>query len=184
MNKQLFNRETSVIPFQRASSTTPMHSRAGSACFDLAAFEASIERLIKAINRLGYTRNAKALAAAAERCYEVEQFLRDSESVSLEANAHVSAQQRLQNDIDALLLVQAHQLLAQARSLLHAPLEPITREGNLVELCPNYRELTDAAFEQMLAESDIPQLLSSDKQQAKQPAKTNVQYLTLVYSRD
>ena len=80
--------------------------------------------------------------------------------------------------------MQAHQLLAQARSLLHAPLEPITREGNLVELCPNYRELTDAAFEQMLAESDIPQLLSSDKQQAKQPAKTNVQYLTLVYSRD
>lgn len=149
--------------------------------------EASLKKLVKAVNRLGYTRNPQALSSAAKHCEQVEQMLKSYEQTLLEADAVT--------DIDSLLLVEAHQMLAEARRLLRAPLEPVVREGNIIELKPNYSDLTDAAFERMLASSDIPTLLSSPlRQQDAEPmhhqdispsAKPSQQVsLRLVYSRD
>jgi len=116
--------------------------------------EASIKRLVRTVNTLVYTRNPVAVAVAAQQCDQLQQLLQDFQQ-RLPA-AHAGA-------VDELLLVETHQMLAEARRLVSAPLRPVWREDNVVELQPDYGDLTDAAFERMLASSDIPQLLRGDE---------------------
>ena len=162
--------------------------------------EASIKRLVRTVNTLVYTRNPVAIAVAAQQCDQVQhmvyEFQKNLEHTS--AIAGVCA-------VDELLLVETHQLLADARRLVSVPLRPVWRDDNVVELQPDYGDLTDAAFERMLASSDIPQLLSSNDEFAPvdtyadtfwdesctsagsgkaQPAARERPKLTLVYSRD
>ncbi|NNL56224.1 MAG: hypothetical protein HKO71_00600 [Pseudomonadales bacterium] len=117
--------------------------------------EASIKRLVRTVNTLVYTRNPVAVAVAAQQCDQLQHILQEFQArqqSSLAANCAV----------DELLLVETHQLLAEARRLVSVPLRPVWREDNVVELQPDYGDLTDAAFERMLASSDIPQLLCGD----------------------
>jgi len=113
--------------------------------------ESSLKKLVKSINRLGYTRNPRAMSAAAKHCEALEQQLRQLDERAGDKNAL----------LDDWLAVEAHQMLAEARRLLQAPLQPSSVDGNVVTLKPDYKDLTDAAFERMLASSDIPRLLSS-----------------------
>ena len=84
-------------------------------------------------------------------------------------------------------------MLAEARRLVSVPLRPVWRDDNVVDLQPDYGDLTDAAFERMLASSDIPQLLADanwwvDAADLEEPSKkTSPQpeaKLRLVYSSD
>jgi hypothetical protein len=144
--------------------------------------EASLKKLVKSINRLGYTRNPRAMSTAAEHCHAVEHQLRQLD----EQGANNVA-------VDDWLAVEAHQMLAEARRLLQAPLQPSSTEGNVITLKPDYKDLTDAAFERMLASSDIPRLLSSPMPQCDELVEEQLHCvvdtkkpatLRLVYSRD
>lgn len=150
--------------------------------------ESELQKLVTAVNMLAYTRNPVAMSAAAEQCARVEAVLVECEQREPGSeNSHC---------IDNLLLIETHQMLAEARRLVSAPLEPVWRDDNIIELKPNYADLTDAAFERMLASSDIPQLLSSpsvswtevegppDSDVQPQPSVAGKPRLRLVYSGD
>lgn len=125
--------------------------------------ESALFKLIKNVNVLAYTRNPSALSETAAQCDAVQAVLdayeKDIEERSL-LNMSVE-QPTVEETADYLFLIETHQLLSEARRLVRAPLEPVWRDGNVIELKPNYSELTDAAFERMLASSDIPQFLST-----------------------
>lgn len=118
--------------------------------------QASIKRLVRTVNTLVYTRNPVAVAVAAQQCDQLQHILQDFQQKL--GRSHAAA-----CGVDELLLVETHQLLAEARRLVSAPLKPVWRSDNVIELQPDYGDLTDAAFERMLASSDIPQLLTSSE---------------------
>lgn len=152
--------------------------------------ETALQRLVRSVNTLVYTRNPVAMAVTAQQCDRVEQLLGDLQSLELGALAGQSRYESMQ----ALLYIEAEGLLAEARRLVAAPLKPVRRGDNVIVLKPDYADLADAAFERMLASSDIPQLLSDgsddvrwdeqiDYSEPQRPA-VKAPHLTLVHSSD
>ncbi|MGB5326321.1 MAG: hypothetical protein WBN40_12980 [Pseudomonadales bacterium] len=151
--------------------------------------ESALQRLVRSVNTLVYTRNPVALAVTAQQCDRVEQLL--DEMQALDAGQQASGGGRYRHALEALLFTEAENLLAEARRLVSAPLKPLRRGDNVIVLKPDYADLADAAFERMLASSDIPQLLSGTADWDEQidfapPAATPRQAptLTLVHSSD
>ena len=155
----------------------------------------ALQRLVRTVNTLVYTRNPVALAVATQQCNQVEHLLEQLQQ-TFECCAVPGSTHDRACGIDELTIVEAHQMLAEARRLVSVPLRPVWREDNVVELQPDYGDLTDAAFERMLASSDIPQLLSSPESWVNDPgysdsleekseaSKKPAPRLKLVYSSD
>lgn len=159
--------------------------------------ELAIKKLTECMSVIAYARNPESLDAAAKQCDELQAVLTACEFQLL---YHSAGEQDYREALSALLMLDAHQLLADARSMIRVPLRPVRRQSgygsdNVIELKPAYSDLTDAAFERMLASSDIPQFLSTpahwqDEQQdatsgpgRKLPVRRNQSKLKLVYSR-
>jgi len=124
--------------------------------------ESAIKKLTECMSIIAYTRNPESLEAAANQCDELQAVLTACEFQLL---YHSDGEQDYREALSGLLMLEAHQLLADARSMIRVPLQPVRRTGcgsdNVIELKPAYSDLTDAAFERMLASSDIPQFLST-----------------------
>ena len=148
--------------------------------------ESAIKKLTERVNVIAYTRNPEALAATARQCDELESVLTACE---FQLQYHKTAEQDYSESLSSLLLLEAHQLLADAQSLVHAPLQPDYQDGNVVALKPSYADLTDAAFERLLASSVIPQFLSTpahwhdEQPDIAAPIKMKERTLKLVYSK-
>lgn len=152
----------------------------------------SLKRLVRTMNTLVYTRNPIAVAVGAQQCDQVDGIAKQLERAYQCMNVHGLASGQV-GAAEHLLLVDTHQMLAEARRLVSVPLRPVWSDDNVVDLQPDYGDLTDAAFERMLASSDIPQLLSDtnwwvDAADLEGPSKnisTQLEVkLRLVYSSD
>ena len=130
------------------------------------------------------------MAAVARQCDELQSVLTACEFQLL---YHSETEQSYKATLSSLLILDAHQMLADARRLVRVPLEPVRRhseygDDNVIELKPNYSDLTDAAFERMLASSDIPRFLSTpvhwqdEQQEVSAPKRRAKACLKLVHS--
>ena len=151
-----------------------------------------MKRLVRTMNTLVYTRNPIAIAVGAQQCDQVDGIAKQLERAYQSMDVHGLAAGQV-GAADPLLLIDTYQMLAEARRLVSVPLRPVWRDDNVVDLQPDYGDLTDAAFERMLASSDIPQLLDEenrwvDAADLEEPSKkTSPQpeaKLRLVYSSD
>jgi len=152
----------------------------------------SLKRLVRTMNTLVYTRNPIAVAVGAQQCDRVDRIAKQLERAYQLIGVHKLTAVRV-SAADQALLVDTHQMLAEARRLVSVPLRPLCRDDNVVDLQPDYGDLTDAAFERMLASSDIPQLLAdanwwvdaADLEKPRQEASAQLEVkLRLVYSSD
>lgn len=153
--------------------------------------EAALKKLTEKVSLISYTRNPEVLAEASRQCDHLEAVLTACEfQLQLHSQSKDGqSESDYQNVMSELLFLEATRMLGDARALVRVPLEPVYIDDNVVELRPNYGEITDEAFERMLASSDIPQFLSTPDSwpeesskpavTTKSPAKSK---LTLVYS--
>lgn len=154
--------------------------------------EAGIKKLTEKVAIITYSRSPESLTSVAQQCDDLEAILTACEFQLQQFEQH--DEQDYEHCVGSLMLVEAHQMLADARALVRVPLEPVWRGDNVIELKPNYSDLTDAAFERMLASSDIPQFLSMPGAWADADEQMDAQNeikqtrakpaLTLVHSRD
>ena len=152
----------------------------------------SLKRLVRTMNTLVYTRNPIAIAVVAQQCDQVDGIAKQLDRANQCMDVHGLASGQV-GAADPLLLIDTYQMLAEARRLVSVPLRPVWRDDNVVDFQPDYGDLTDAAFERMLASSDIPQLLADanwwvDAADLEEPSKKNFTQLEsklrLVYSSD
>jgi hypothetical protein len=150
--------------------------------------ESAVKKLIEKVCVISYTRSPEALADAARHCDQLEAVMTACE---FQLQVHCASSQEHEEALSQLLMVEAAKLLGDARALIQVPLEPVYRDDNVIELQRNYTEITDAAFERLLASSDIPQFLSTPDNWPEDSAETAVNKvspekpaLKLVYSKN
>ena len=120
-----------------------------------------LQRLIRAVAVLGYCRHSGAVESVAESIAEVEQTL-SSLSASPSAISEYLCQLETSTQSESQrLLIEAHTLVTQARSLINIRAKQRFKDPNIVEMRQGHADLADAAFERMLAASDVPSLYSS-----------------------
>ncbi len=144
--------------------------------------ESAVKKLTERVLVIAYTRNPQAMAAVARQCDELDAVL-----TACEFQIQQHDREGYQAPLSSLLLLEAHRLLADARAMLALPPAADPRGDNVVALKRDYADLTDAAFERLLASSDIPQFLSTPAhwQDESEPAPSGASRprLQLVYSR-
>ncbi|MBT8150938.1 MAG: hypothetical protein KJO62_06010 [Gammaproteobacteria bacterium] len=157
--------DNEILPFRQAKQAGDQPCIEELAGWMLEQLEGALARLVRSVNTLIYTRNPVAMAVTAQQCDRVEQLLDELQSLYTsrqEAGGQAAAAANFQQSIQSLLFAEAEGLLAEARRLVAVPLKPLHRSDNVVVLKPDYADLADAAFERMLACSDIPELLAED----------------------
>jgi len=120
-----------------------------------------LKRLVRAIAVLSYCGRDNAIDAVAESITEVDQTLIALSASPSTVNDYL---QQLETSIQSecqRMIIEAHALLTQARLLINKHSSLRFNDLNVVEMRQNQADLADAAFERMLAASDVPCLYSS-----------------------
>ena len=120
-----------------------------------------LKRLVRAVAVLGYCRRSDAIDAVAESITEVEQTLATLSESLLSVTEYLYQLETSTQSESQRLLIEAHTLLTQARSLINVCSQRRFKALNVVEMRRNQADLADAAFERMLAASDVPSLYSA-----------------------
>ena len=120
-----------------------------------------LKRLVRAVAVLGYCRHSDAIDAVAESITDVEQTLKTLSASPLTLTEYLNQLETPIQSDNQRLLIEAHTLLMQARSLINKGNERRFKALNVVEMRRDQADLADAAFERMLAASDVPSLYSS-----------------------
>lgn len=120
-----------------------------------------LQRLIRAVAVLGYCRHSGAIKALAESITEVEQTLSTLSASPSAISEYLYQLETSTQSESQRLLIEAHTLLTQARSLINVRAKQRFKDPNIVEMRHSQADLADAAFERMLAASDVPSLYSS-----------------------
>jgi hypothetical protein len=120
-----------------------------------------LKRLVRAIAVLSYCGRDNAIDAVAESITEVDQTLIALSASPSTVNDYL---QQLETSIQSesqRLIIEAHALLTQARLLINEYSSLRFNDLNVVEMRQNQADLADAAFERMLAASNVPCLYSA-----------------------
>jgi len=120
-----------------------------------------LKRLVRAIAVLSYCGRDNAIDAVAESITEVDQTLIALSASPSTVNDYL---QQLETSIQSecqRMIIEAHALLTQARLLINKHSSLRFNDLNVVEMRQNQADLADAAFERMLAASDVACLYSS-----------------------
>ena len=120
-----------------------------------------LKSLVRAVAVLGYCRRSDAIDAVAESITDVEQTLKTLSASPLTLTEYLHQLETSTQSENQRLLIEAHTLLMQARSLINKGKERRFKALNVVEMRRDQADLADAAFERMLAASDVPSLYSA-----------------------
>ena len=119
-----------------------------------------LQRLVCAVAVLGYCRRSDAIDTVAESITEVEQTLTVLSASPSSVTDYLQQIESSSQSESQRLLIEAHTLLSQARSLINMRKTRFD-DLNVVEMRGNHADLADAAFERMLAASDTASIYSS-----------------------
>lgn len=120
-----------------------------------------LQRLVRAVAVLGYCRRSDAIDTVAESITEVEQTLTVLNASPTSVTDYLQQIESSSQSESQRLLIEAHTLLSQARSLINMRTQTRFDDLNVVEMRGNHADLADAAFERMLAASDTASIYSS-----------------------
>ncbi len=140
--------------------------------------ECELASLIELVKKLTYSKTLKLRGELSLGCERVERLLRLLETAPLTA---ASSEAGISVSTRDYIRVEAHALLARARTLAATSLRVGEREGNVVHLARDEAKAEHDAYEHMLAALEIDLLLESPEEQA---VAETTSPLRLVYSRD